>query len=63
MRFVEPDTKQRVLQASRELGYRPSTIARRLTTRRTGSAGMIISDATNQFFGEMLPRGRGPDGL
>lgn len=53
-RYVEEDTRQRVLQAILELGYRPSTIARSLTTRRTGTIGMIISDARNQFFGELL---------
>ena len=25
-----------------------------LTTKRTGSIGIIVSDAANQFFGEML---------
>jgi LacI family transcriptional regulator len=53
-RFVEEPTRQRVLQAIAELGYRPSVVARGLTTRRTGTIGMIISDAANQFFGEML---------
>ena len=53
-RFVEEETKRRVLQAIAELGYRPNKVARGLTTRRTGTIGMIISDAANQFFGEML---------
>ncbi|MDI7275433.1 MAG: LacI family DNA-binding transcriptional regulator [Anaerolineae bacterium] len=53
-RFVTPDTKQRVLDAIEALGYRPSTAARSLTTKRTGIVGMIISDASNQFFGEVL---------
>jgi LacI family transcriptional regulator len=53
-RFVEAQTKQRVLDAVAELGYRPSNVARSLTTKRTGSIGIIVSDASNQFFGEML---------
>ncbi len=53
-RFVEEETKQRVLAAIAELGYRPNNVARSLTTRRTGSVGMIVSDASNQFFGDML---------
>ena len=53
-RFVEEATRQRVLQAIVELGYRPNNVARSLTTRRTGTIGMIISDASNLFFGEML---------
>ncbi|MCC7450895.1 MAG: LacI family DNA-binding transcriptional regulator [Anaerolineae bacterium] len=53
-RFVEEETKQRVLQAIRELGYRPSTIARSLTTNRTQTIGVIVSDTSNHFFGEIL---------
>lgn len=53
-RFVEEDTRQRVLAAIAELGYRPNKMARSLTTKRTGSIGMIVSDASNQFFGDML---------
>jgi DNA-binding LacI/PurR family transcriptional regulator len=53
-RFVAPETKQRVIEAIAELGYRPSTAARSLTTKRTGIVGMIISDASNQFFAEVL---------
>jgi LacI family transcriptional regulator len=53
-RFVEEETKQRVLQAIAALDYRPNAAARSLTTNRTGSIGMVISDACNLFFGEML---------
>ena len=52
--FVEPDTKQRVLEAVKALGYRPNNAARSLTTKRTRTIGMIISDASNLFFGDML---------
>lgn len=53
-RFVEEETRQRVLQAIAELGYRPSTVARSLTTNRTETIGVIVSDASNYFFGEVL---------
>ena len=46
-RFVEEETKQRVLDAIAELGYRPSNVARSLTTKRTGSIGII---GTTSFF-------------
>lgn len=52
--FVEPDTKERVLHAVTQLGYRPNNAARSLTTKRTRTIGMIISDASNLFFGDML---------
>lgn len=53
-RFVEEDTKQRVLEAIADLGYRPSTVARSLTTKRTETIGVIISEASNHFFAEIL---------
>jgi DNA-binding LacI/PurR family transcriptional regulator len=53
-RFVEEGTKRRVLSAVDKLGYRPSVAARSLTTKRTGTIGMVISDASNFFFSEML---------
>jgi LacI family transcriptional regulator len=53
-RFVEEETKQRVLQAIAELGYRPSVVARSLTTNRTETVGVIVSDSSNHFFAEVL---------
>ena len=53
-RFVEPATRQKVLQAIEECGYRPSSVARSLTTKRTQTIGVIVSDITNTFFGEIL---------
>jgi LacI family transcriptional regulator len=53
-RFVEEETKQRVLQAIAELGYRPSRVARSLTTNRTETVGVIVSDSSNYFFAEIL---------
>jgi LacI family transcriptional regulator len=53
-RFVEEATKQRVNQAIKELGYRPSLAARSLTTQRTRIIGCIVSDVTNHFFAEIV---------
>ena len=53
-RFVEEETRQRVMDAIKSLGYRPNLLARSLTTKRTGIVGMLISDSSNMFFGEML---------
>ena len=53
-RFVEEETRQRVLQAIQELQYRPSAAARSLTTGRTGTVGIVVSDTSNPFFGELL---------
>jgi LacI family transcriptional regulator len=53
-RFVEEETRQRVLLAIQELQYRPSAAARSLTTGRTGTVGIVVSDTSNPFFGELL---------
>jgi LacI family transcriptional regulator len=53
-RFVEKDTKRRVRQAIADLGYRPSVAARSLTTNRTQTIGVIVSDSSNYFFAEVL---------
>lgn len=53
-RFVSEETVQRVQEAIAELGYRPSIAARSLTTNKTKLIGVIVSDAANTFFGEIL---------
>lgn len=53
-RFVEETTKARVNDAIRTLGYRPNVAARSLTTQRTRIIGLIVSDITNTFFGEIM---------
>ena len=34
--------------------YRPNLLARSLTTQKTSIIGMVISDSSNYFFGEMM---------
>ncbi len=53
-RFVEEETSRRVMEAAKALGYRPSTAARSLTTNRTQTIGIIVSDTSNHFFGELI---------
>lgn len=40
---LRPETRERVEQAIRQLGYRPNTAARSLVTRRSGTIGVIGS--------------------
>lgn len=53
-RFVEEETRNRVLKAIDDVGFQPSLIARSLTTNQTRTIGFIVSDATNTFFGDVL---------
>ncbi len=47
---VAATTRQRVLAATEDLGYRPSKLARAMVTRQTNTIGLAMSDITNPFF-------------
>jgi LacI family transcriptional regulator len=51
---VNPELRDRVLDAVKRLGYRPNGAARSLRTRATMVVGLIISDITNPFFTAMV---------
>lgn len=51
---ARPDTRERVLVAARELGYRPSLVARSLKLRTTSTLGLVITDIENPFFPELV---------
>ncbi|MFC4947954.1 LacI family DNA-binding transcriptional regulator [Pseudonocardia sp. GCM10023141] len=50
---IDATTKQRVLDAARELGFRPSRFARGLVRQDTTSIGLVIPDLLNPFFTEV----------
>ena len=52
-RQVGAATNERVREAVRELGYRPSQVARGLRTRRSHAIAVIVPDITNPFYGVM----------
>ncbi|MCK2217034.1 LacI family transcriptional regulator [Actinomadura sp. ATCC 31491] len=52
-RPVAPATRERVLAAAAELGYRPNRIARALRSRVTGVVGLVLADALNPYFGAL----------
>lgn len=43
-------TRERILAAAAELGYRPSPIARRLARRRTDQIGLVVPQSTHDIF-------------
>ncbi len=51
---VKPATRQRVLDAIRQLDYSPNLIARSMTSKHTGSVGIIVPFFTRPFFSEVL---------
>lgn len=51
-RNVAPATRDRVLAAAAELGYRPNMLARALSAGSTRSIGLVVPDICNPFFAE-----------
>ncbi len=52
-RPVAPATRERVLAAIKQLGYRPDRVAQAMASRRTDLIGLVVPDARQPFFGEM----------
>ncbi|QYC39663.1 HTH-type transcriptional regulator GalS [Nonomuraea coxensis DSM 45129] len=52
--LVNPATRNRVLAAADDLGYRPNRAARALTTGRTFNLGLIVADIANPFFPPLI---------
>lgn len=52
-RSVAPATRDRILAAIDELGYRPNAVARSLRMARGHSLGLIVPDSSNPFFAQL----------
>lgn len=53
-RYVEPETREKVYEAIKTLGYRPNILASSLRKRVTNTIGLIISNITNLFYPEVV---------
>jgi LacI family transcriptional regulator len=51
---IDPETRRRVLDAARELNYRPSRFGRGLVRPGATTLGLIVSDVMNPFFPELI---------
>src|SRR5436189_6050194 len=47
---IAPETRERVLQVSRRLGYRPNPLARGLPGASTNLIGAVVRDFSDPFF-------------
>ncbi len=52
-RPVSQATREKVLNAIAELGYRPNAVARNLRRQRTSILGLVIPDIINPYFAEV----------
>jgi LacI family transcriptional regulator len=50
---ISEETKKRILIIAKELNYIPNSIARSLSTNKSGTIGIILPDILNPFFSEM----------
>ena len=53
-RYVSGDTKEKVYQAIRQLGYTPDASARSFRTGKKKTVGFIVPDISNKFFGTII---------
>ncbi|MCM8710677.1 LacI family transcriptional regulator [Clostridium sp. SYSU_GA19001] len=51
---VNEETKKKVQEAIKKLGYRPNIVARSLKTQKSRTIGIIIPDISNQFYPEIV---------
>jgi len=54
--YLSDQTKEKVFAAMRELHYQPNNMARSLQGKNTQLIGVIFSDISNPFFGELVAR-------
>jgi LacI family transcriptional regulator len=52
-RPVAPATRERVLRAVEQLGYRPNRVASSLRTKKSMTLGLIVPDNMNPYFAEL----------
>ena len=51
---VSDETREKVLKAAKELGYRPNVIARSLTQQSSNIIGLVVGSFTNPFYAKLV---------
>ncbi|WP_413303289.1 LacI family DNA-binding transcriptional regulator [Bacillus sp. 1P10SD] len=52
--LITDDTKKKVLDAAKEIGYRPNGLAKNLKEQKTNIIGLFLSGFTGPFFTDMM---------
>lgn len=50
---ISEQTRTKILQAAKKIGYVPNLAARSLNTKMSGTIGVIVPDITNPFFAQL----------
>lgn len=50
---ISEETRLKILNMAKEMNYIPNSIARSLSTNKSGTIGIILPDITNPFFSEI----------
>ena len=52
--YVGKETREKIENVMREYNYSPSAMARNLSKQESNAVGVVIPEADNAFFGEVL---------
>ena len=50
---ISEETRNRILNITKEMGYIPNSLARSLSTSKSGTIGIVVPDIINPFFSQM----------
>lgn len=51
---IKEDTKQKILEIAKEMGYQPDLMARSLVKGKSGMIGVVVVDLRNQYFPQII---------
>lgn len=51
---VKAEVKERVLEAAREIGYRPNLVARGMISGKTNIVGLVVGDSLGPFYNRII---------
>jgi LacI family transcriptional regulator len=52
--YIRDNTRIKVQKAIADLGFRPNSVARSLTSKRTQTIGVLVSDVSNPFYSDVV---------
>lgn len=52
--LLRPETVAQILAIAEDIGYVPNTMARALSTGRTGNIGLVVTDISNPFYPPLI---------